>query len=104
MSRAASLKFWIHAGLTRHKEKTRNGAVVHKGKSALTTVMFCPQTLYRRQEVLLKSHMISQRTTEEGARVDQLGKYPPLDFGSGHDLRVPGSSPKSSSALSVESA
>ena len=34
----------------------------------------------------------------------QSVKHPTLDFGSGHDLRVVGSSPTSGSVLSAESA
>ena len=44
------------------------------------------------------------KETEGGAWVAQLVERPNLHFGSGHDLRVMGSSPVSSSMLSMETA
>jgi len=43
-----------------------------------------------------------KRAEPRGAWVAQLVKCPTLDFSSGHDLRVVGSSPTSDSALGVE--
>jgi len=44
------------------------------------------------------------KNTLKGCWVAQLVECPSLDFSSGHDLRVMGSSPKSGSMLSRESA
>ena len=48
-------------------------------------------------EIFLKIEWISW-----GTWVAQLFKHPTLDFGSGHDLRIVGSSPMSGSALGKE--
>ena len=47
---------------------------------------------------------VSQGHQKQGAGVAQLGECPTLDFGSGHDPRVVGSSPASGSALGAEPA
>ena len=56
-------------------------------------------------ERLLRNLGLFQKSSNSrGTWVAQLVKHPTLDFGSGHDLRVLGSSPISGPMLSRESA